>query len=290
MAVRHRRRALRGGVPRQRAGVGPERLGQLPPDLGEVPLPAYLVFAVAALALLARKRHPVLVFAVVLSCSAVAVTLDYGHVGVASLVSLYAVGRYCSGFWANAGVLGAALAFALVDALTAERHGRGRRRRGPRGVPPLVRRPPGAASRRGRRAARPRAGRPGEPGRWPRSGPGSPASCTTSSRTGQPDDRPGRGGRDRRRPRPGAGRAGAWPPSSGPAARRSASCGACSRVLRPDESGDELGPQPGLGDLEHARRRSRARPGSTSRSRQTRRQPTCRHGSTCPRTASCRRR
>ena len=75
---------------------------------GEVPLPAYLVFAVAALALLARKRHPVLVFAVVLICSAVAVTFDYGHVGVASLVSLYAVGRYCSGFWANAGVLGAA--------------------------------------------------------------------------------------------------------------------------------------------------------------------------------------
>jgi signal transduction histidine kinase len=86
---------------------------------GDVPAPAYLIFAMAAIALLRRRQQPVGTFAVVLVCSALAIAFDYGHVGVASLVSLYSVGRYSSGKLANAGVLGAALAFAMTDAVTA---------------------------------------------------------------------------------------------------------------------------------------------------------------------------
>ncbi|WP_091024532.1 sensor histidine kinase [Nocardioides szechwanensis] len=87
---------------------------------GDVPLPAYLVFAVAAVALLGRRRQPVAVFAVVLACAALSITFDFGHVGVATLVSLYSVGRYSPGRVANGLVVASALGFAMVDALTAD--------------------------------------------------------------------------------------------------------------------------------------------------------------------------
>ena len=87
---------------------------------GEVPVPAYLLFVIAAVALLRRRQEPLPVFAVVLVCSGLVVALDYGHVGVASLVSLYSVGRYCPGLLTNVCVLGAAISFAAIDALTAD--------------------------------------------------------------------------------------------------------------------------------------------------------------------------
>jgi len=86
----------------------------------DVPLPAYLVFAVAAAALLGRRPRPVAVFAVALVCAGLATWLGYGHVGVATLVSLYSVGRYSPSRLSNALVVIAALGFAVTDALTAE--------------------------------------------------------------------------------------------------------------------------------------------------------------------------
>jgi signal transduction histidine kinase len=88
-------------------------------SVGDVPLPAFAVFAVAAAVLVLRRQRPVLVFAVVYACSALAIGLDYGQVGVASLVAVYSVGRYCAGARANAGVLAAAIVFTLVDATDA---------------------------------------------------------------------------------------------------------------------------------------------------------------------------
>jgi signal transduction histidine kinase len=89
-------------------------------SVSDVPLPAFAVFALAAAALVLRRQRPVLVFVVVYVCSGLAIGLDYGQVGVATLVSVYSVGRYCPGARANAAVVAAAITFALTDAITAD--------------------------------------------------------------------------------------------------------------------------------------------------------------------------
>ena len=81
---------------------------------------AYLVFAVAALALLRRRQQPALVFAIVLACSGLVIAEPNGQVGVAFLVSLYTAGRYADGRIATIGIPAAAMGFAVIDAFTTE--------------------------------------------------------------------------------------------------------------------------------------------------------------------------
>lgn len=79
---------------------------------------AYLVFAVAALALLRRRERPVLVFAIALVCSGlVVVAQSDGQVAVAFLVSMYGAGRHASGRAATIGVPAAAMAFAVLETM-----------------------------------------------------------------------------------------------------------------------------------------------------------------------------
>jgi len=86
--------------------------------VGDVPIPAFVVFAVAALALLRRRQQPVLVLVAVLVCSGLTIAFDYGQVGVAMAVSLYSVGRYSPGRLWNVCGLAVAMALAVVDAVT----------------------------------------------------------------------------------------------------------------------------------------------------------------------------
>ncbi|WP_332662770.1 sensor histidine kinase [Aeromicrobium sp.] len=82
---------------------------------------AWVVFAVAAVALLRRREHGALVFTVALACSAVLLLAQPdGQIGFAFLVSLYSAGRYAEGRAATIAVPAAAMAFAAIDAVTAE--------------------------------------------------------------------------------------------------------------------------------------------------------------------------
>jgi signal transduction histidine kinase len=87
---------------------------------GDVQPLAYVVFAVAALALLRRRQRPALVFAVALVCSGLVFAQPHGQVGFAFLVSLYSAGRYADGRAATMGVPGAAMGFAVIDAATTD--------------------------------------------------------------------------------------------------------------------------------------------------------------------------
>lgn len=80
---------------------------------------AYVVFAVAALALLRRRQRPLLVFAIALACSGVVIAQPHGQVAVAFLVSLYGAGRYAEGRAAMA-VPAAAMGFAVIDAVSTD--------------------------------------------------------------------------------------------------------------------------------------------------------------------------
>lgn len=81
---------------------------------------AYVIFAVAALALLRRRQRPALVFCLALACSGLILTQPHGQVGFAFLVSLYSAGRYADGRAATVGVPAAAMAFAVFDATTTD--------------------------------------------------------------------------------------------------------------------------------------------------------------------------
>jgi signal transduction histidine kinase len=81
---------------------------------------AYVVFAVAAAALLRRRQRPALVFAVALICSGLVIVQPHGQVALAFLVSLYSAGRYADGRAATFGVPAAAMGFAVVDALATD--------------------------------------------------------------------------------------------------------------------------------------------------------------------------
>jgi len=81
---------------------------------------AWVVLAVAAVALLRRRQHAALVFAVALVCSGVLIAQPHSQVGFAFLVSLYGAGRYAEGRAATIAVPAAAMAFAVVDAITTD--------------------------------------------------------------------------------------------------------------------------------------------------------------------------
>jgi signal transduction histidine kinase len=81
---------------------------------GDVPAGAFVVAAVAAGALLWRRRWPLQVFGVTMAATIVATVFGYTElIGLAMLVALYGVGRYVtSDRWSAVG-LGVALAFVL---------------------------------------------------------------------------------------------------------------------------------------------------------------------------------